>query len=296
MRKLKLCVSKKDAGMRLLQFLKRNHLKASSVKSIKRAINHKYCTVNGQIETFSSRLLKADDVVEIHLGAFEEKIPKQWDIPILFEDSDFCMIHKPAGLTSDPQLIRRHFPRNVELVHRLDKETSGILILAKKKEARRKIVQLFKEQKVHKLYLALVDGLIKEEEGKIDNYLGKKHSYQGQTIYGVVDKKHGKHAVTDWKCLKRGKMASLLACEPYTGRTHQLRVHFSHIGHPILGDSQYGKQFRCLFHPQRNLLHAYRLCFIHPWTGKEIQVTAPLPDDFKQAIFKLFGCYKMSFP
>jgi len=263
--------------MRLLQFLREKCEGAPSVKAIKRAIDGKACTVNDRIETFSSYPLKADDVVVLDKSALTPQ--KSFKIPILYEDKDLCIVNKPAGLVSE------HIVG--ELVHRLDKETSGVLILAKTAKAKQKMIALFKEREVRKLYLAIVDGHVDKDSGKIDNYLGKKHAFQGQTVYGSVGEKKGLRAITFWKVLRRGKTASLLSCEPLTGRTHQLRVHLSEMGHPILGDIQYGKKFHCPFKPQRNLLHAYSVVFVLPSTGKELKVTAPIPVDFKRALIFL---------
>jgi RluA family pseudouridine synthase len=281
-------VSSKDAGTRLLQFLKQKCKQATSVKALKRAIDGKLCTVNNRIETFSSYILNENDIVELKPAALQDKsLTKPPKIAVLFEDDELLIINKPAGLISEPRSIQALFPQfktSLELVHRLDKETSGILILAKKTAVKEKMLALFKERAVRKTYLAIVDGVVQKDEGTIDNFLGKKHSYQGQTVYGVVDEKKGKRAITHWKCLKRGKTASVLACEPHTGRTHQLRVHLSGMGHPILGDTQYAKRFRCQFAPERNLLHAYRIAFKHPSTGKELKLIAPIPLDFKECL------------
>jgi RluA family pseudouridine synthase len=172
----------------------------------------------------------------------------------------------------------------LELVHRLDKETSGVLILAKTPDIKDKMVALFKSRNIRKFYLAIVDGVMDKNEGKIDNFLGKKHEFQGQTIYGSVDEKKGMRAITFWKCLAKYKTASVVCCELFTGRTHQLRAHLSGIGHPILGDIQYGRKFICRFKPCRNLLHAYSVAFMHPSTGKKLKIIAPIPVDFKQAL------------
>jgi RluA family pseudouridine synthase len=290
-------VSREEAGTRLLQFLREKCPEASSVKALKRAIDGKLCTVNNRLETFSSYILEENDVVMLKEAAFEKReAPLSVKIPILYEDKELLIVNKPAGWVSDIRTIKKGllYPeRGIslkgawELVHRLDKETSGVLILAKTSKAKEKMLHLFKERGVRKLYLAIVDGAVDEDEGKVDNFLGKKHGYQGQTVYGAVEEKKGKRAITYWKCLKRGKTASVICCEPWTGRTHQLRAHLSGIGHPILGDIQYGKIFICSLKPRRNLLHAYRTIFKHPSTGKEIKVIAPIPADFKQALEQL---------
>jgi RluA family pseudouridine synthase len=281
-------VSRKEAGMRLLQFLREKYPEAPSVKTIKRAIDGKLCTVNHRIETFSSYILEENDLVGLDENAFEKKKSiSNITIPILFEDKDLLVVNKPAGLVSENRSIKsclENPKENLELVHRLDKETSGVLILAKTRQAKEKIIDLFKARSVRKLYLAIVDGALEKDEGKMDNFLGKKREFQGQTVYGSVEENRGVQAITFWKCLSRGKTASVVCCEPVTGRTHQLRVHLSEIGHPILGDVQYGKKFICPYKPGRNLLHAYSIVFIHPITRKEIKIIAPIPADFKQAL------------
>lgn len=278
-------VSKKEAGTRLLAFIKNKCEEAPSVKAIKRAIDTKCCTVNGQIELFSSCVLSEKDLVCLSADAFFEE--KEKSIPVLYEDDDLLVCNKPSGISSEAAEIRPYFSSwkgGWALVHRLDKETSGALIIAKKAPAKVKLLEGFKQRKIHKAYLALVDGVVTKEEGKIENFLGKVGSYQGQTIYAAVDPKKGQRAITHWKCMKRGKSSSLVWCEPLTGRTHQLRVHLSGIGHPILGDAQYGKHFRSPQHPKRNLLHAYQIRFAHPTTGKELKVTAPIPSDFQEIL------------
>ncbi len=272
-------VSKQESGMRLLQFLKKNCKSAPSVKALKRAVDHKLCAINGQIQTFSSYQLAENDLVTLRPAAFEEKEPLE--VRVLYEDEDLLFVHKPSGLLSAVKELKQPL---THLVHRLDKETSGVLLLAKTLKAKEQMLELFKERSVQKLYLAIVDGSVEKEEGMIDNYLGKKSSYEGQTIYGSVPSSKGLRAITSWKCLSRTASASLVCCEPRTGRTHQLRVHLSEMGHPILGDRQYAKKFKSSFLPSRNLLHAYRLAFKHPRTGKPLKVVAPIPVDFKEAL------------
>jgi RluA family pseudouridine synthase len=274
----------KEQGMRLLAFLREKCPASYSVKALKRAIDNKHCKINGKVETFSSHILKSGDRIEIDLESLKKASIAAPEV--LFEDEDLFICNKPAGLVSDNKYFAR-YKKNLQLVHRLDKETSGVLILVKTPESKAKMETLFKERQIHKSYLALVDGKMLKEEGTIDNYLGKKHSYQGQTIYGAVSKNEGVHAVTEWKVAKRGDKATLLLCHPLTGRTHQLRAHFSGIGHPILGDYQYGKKFVCSCQPSRHLLHASEVTFNHPRTGKKLTILAPMPQDFLSALEQL---------
>lgn len=270
-------VSAKQAGMRLLPFLKENCPEAPSTKAVKQAIDHKCCLVNGNIENFSSFSLTQGDIVAFTLE--QESIPTA--ATILYEDRDLLVVNKPAGVLTDLKALGQ---RSCFLVHRLDKETSGVLLLAKHASVKEKLEALFKEKTISKLYLAIVDGIFKTEEGVIDNHLGKKGEYAGQTIYGKVTAVKGVRAVTHFRVLGRCNKASLVACEPKTGRTHQLRVHLSGMGHPILGDRQYAKTFACAVVPQRNMLHAYQVRFNHPTSKKTMTITAPIPIDFQEVM------------
>jgi len=251
-----------DAGSTLLAFLRKNCLHAPSVKAIKRAIDSKRCRVSGRVEMISTRRLREGDVVEFEM-AVEKKERK---ISILYEDDDFLIIDKPAGVSCEPKNFKE------KLVHRLDKETSGVLILAKHEKARLAMVDLFTKKEIEKTYLALVDGVVKKQEGKITLRLQQR----GDKVFAGA----GQEAETLWRCLGVGKTASLLLCKPTTGRTHQIRVHLKEIGHPIVGDLRYGKTFRCRLRPERHMLHAVRICFEHPFTHKKIEAEAPVPDDF----------------
>jgi 23S rRNA-/tRNA-specific pseudouridylate synthase len=269
---LKRQVSSKEAGIRLLPFVRKHCSGQSSVKGLKRAIESKGCKINGRVETFSTRILSAGDVVELAIVPKEERA----SLTFLYEDKDLIVCDKPSGIVCEA----KNFP--YKLVHRLDKETSGVLILAKREEVYKKMVTLFSEKKVEKQYLALVDGEVRKKEGRIETRLSKKHAYQGQTIYG--SSKKGEEAITLWKCLGVSQGVSLILCEPITGRTHQLRVHLKELGYPILGDYQYGKHFKSALLPTRHLLHALKISFPHPGTNKLVEVVAPLPKDFLEVL------------
>ncbi len=267
---------KVEKGERLLAFL-RDHLPgAPSVKAIKRAIERKSCTINGRVETFSTHLLKKGDVVEIDL---EDDVAVLKPV-VLWEDDVLKAFDKPAGLVSEA----KNFPGDPGHlgVHRLDKETSGVLLVAKNEEILNAMITLFREKKVEKEYITLVDGLIHEKTKTIVSRLSPKHFYQGQTIYGSSPK--GMEAVTQWELVGLGEKSSLLLCKPITGRTHQLRVHLKESGHPIVGDYQYAKKFSCPYRAKRHLLHAYKISFPHPLTGERIEIVAPLPRDFQTAL------------
>lgn len=273
-------VSAEEAGMPLLSFLRKKNKEAPSVKSLKRAIDGKCCIVNGQIETFSSHRLKKNDQIILR-----KKEKKHFTLPLVYEDADLVIVDKPAGLICEERFFAPLLSMHAQLVHRLDKETSGLIMLGKNRKILDAMIDLFRAKGVHKEYLALVDGKVKQLEGILDMPLRKKKVLSGQTLYATG--KSGAEALTRYHCLKVGKEASLLMCEPVTGRTHQLRVHMSAFGHPILGDTQYGLHFRCPLHPERHLLHASTLSFIHPLTHKPIQIRSPLPIDFKNACNQL---------
>lgn len=265
--------------MKLLDFIAL-HLKSVSKKQIKRLIETNHCLVNQKMERFASAQVFSGD--EVQFEAKNLSKPTFQAKHILFEDPYLLVYNKPAGVATDPkgvlELLKPH--GRFFLTHRLDKDTSGALILAKSSEVEEKMMEAFSSRQVKKEYLALVDGTPKGKEGVIENTLGKIGAFSGQTLYGKVAQ-GGKHAKTIWR---RGKRGSLLHCYPETGRTHQIRVHLSEMGHPILGDYQYGKAFKSPLRPPRHMLHAYRLTFSHPVTGILLKIQAPIPKDFQEAM------------
>jgi 23S rRNA pseudouridine955/2504/2580 synthase/23S rRNA pseudouridine1911/1915/1917 synthase len=258
-------------GEKLLTFLKAHCRGDLSVKAIKRIIDSKGCRVNGSIETVSTRLLQEGDTVEFLMSA-----PSKTTLPILYEDASFLICDKPPGVVCE----RKYLPALP--VHRLDKETSGVLILAKSHKVLEAMIELFRKHAVQKEYLALVDGVVADTGGVITTLLIRKWQKGGEVGYGSAPQ--GQRAITKWRKIKSGPTATLLLCEPVTGRTHQIRVHWSELGHPILGDLRYGHHFRCSCPVRRHLLHAFRTRFAHPMTGEIVSVQAPLPDDFTDVL------------
>jgi 23S rRNA pseudouridine1911/1915/1917 synthase len=217
-----------------------------------------------------------------------QEIPLQ----ILYEDSDLLVINKPAGLIVHPgagnpdgtlvNAVLHHCPDLVGIggeerpgvVHRLDKETSGCLVLAKNDTAHRSLSTQFADRTVRKEYLAVVEGRPKTASGRVDAAIGR-HPIHRQKM--TVSKRPGaREAVTDYLVLITQNGLSLLLCKPTTGRTHQIRVHLKHLGYPLAGDPVYGK--RGAF--ARHLLHAWHLAFQHPASGEWLEFEAPVPDDF----------------
>lgn len=285
-------VTSEESGSKLLPFLAKQLEEKYSARFLKRLIEQNHCQINGRIERFASTLLGKDDHVCLHieetLASSSHKVETQ---RILYEDEALLVYDKPAGINSDEKGILqllKGYASPLQLVHRLDRDTTGVLILAKQSKVFENLVSQFKQLQVHKHYRAIVDGIVDKPKGVIENYLGKKQAYAGQTIWGAVAASQGLYACTQWQRLKNGEKASLLVCIPKTGRTHQIRVHMAEMGHPILGDFQYGKKFQCPYHPPRYLLHAEEIQFHHPLTGELLNYTAPLPNDFMTAQQKLF--------
>lgn len=276
-------VDKEEAGVKLVAFLKMK-LPSHSARLLKRAVETNRCTVNGVTERFASISLGAGDKVCLQLEAPQgrENSSTLLSPDILFEDEYLVVYNKPAGVASE------QIKTSYILVHRLDKDTTGALIFAKSKPVFEAMVDAFRNLKVYKVYVALVQGAPKQKNGIIDNYLGKKSVYHGQTIWGEVPKEKGLHAITEWQVEKTGAGASLIRCLPKTGRTHQLRVHLSEMGLPILGDHQYCRHFKHPYRPARVLLHALEVSFEHPVLKTQVKIKAPPAEDFKRAYKAIF--------
>lgn len=272
----------KEEGISLLDFVCSILPDGYSKKEIKRRIEANCCKLNGRLERKASTLLALHDRVEWD-DSFYKKEEAYDSSRILYEDHEILIYNKPSGVSSDEagiiELLKPH--GRFLLVHRLDKETSGVLVLAKNSRSEKLLLEMFKMRKIKKSYLAISLRVPKHKTGIIENYLGKKGSLDGQAVYGAVLPAQGKFAKTEWTIKKALKNAALILCSPETGRTHQLRVHLSEMGHPILGDYRYGKEssLHC-----RLMLHAYCLEFLHPTTEMPIKIIAPIPKDFQDVI------------
>lgn len=268
------------SDIKLLNFLKEK-LNLSN-KQIKKALDKGLCRVNGKVERFSSITLKKEDVIEFAKDykpiIFEEEIV----LKILYEDEYLIAIDKPISFISSDENIHNYFSKKYSLIHRLDKETSGVLLIAKTKEVKDKMIELFKNEKVSKYYLAIVDKEIRFEEKQIENHISKDRFFQGQTIYKVS--KEGLRASTIIKTIDSNKELSLVLAKPITGRTHQIRVHLKTIGYPILGDFLYCKKFNYKNMIKRMFLHSYKIIFYHPFLEDDVEITSDVPDEF----FELF--------
>lgn len=270
-----------EAGGTLLDLLS-TKLPGWTRRRIKAALDRHCCFVNGRVERHAKTTLEAGSVV-----VFEEKeAHREWNIEpdrVLYEDDWLVVYDKPVGVESDDKtfwrVLHARWPQ-LQAVHRLDRDTTGAWLLAKDPGVKETLVEAFRAKKVTKHYYAVVDGEMAREHGVIQKPL-RRISEKGRVLWGVGP---GLSAETRWKCVFKGGGASVVECEPVTGRTHQIRVHMASIGHPILGDFQYHRQFRCRYAASRPLLHAASITFPHPMTRDLITVEAPQPRDVADAI------------
>lgn len=197
-----------------------------SGKAIRRMLEANLCRVNGKIERYGSSTVKRGDRIE--LSPAWKTLTKSKPTPnVLYQDDHFIIVDKPTDWICDDKNTFRTFGPKHNLVHRLDKDTTGLLILAKNLQVKEAFIPLFQKKEMGKQYLCLVDGVPRQHEGHCES-----------TIKNQL-------AITDWKLLATGKNGSLIQCQPITGRTHQIRIHMAEMGHPILVDPQYARTFRC---------------------------------------------------
>ena len=239
--------------------------------------------------------------VELQPAAHPSEQPYQAEaiaLDIVHEDATVMVINKPAGLVVHPgagnwegtllnALLHHapeltHIPR-AGIVHRLDKDTSGLMVVAKTLEAQTALVRALQARDVKRIYWAVAMGQFAQQTGTVDAPIGR-HPTQ-RTRMAVVD--NGKPAQTDYRVLKQYRQAAWVECRLRTGRTHQIRVHLAHIGHPLVGDSVYAGRRQVAVSFRRQALHAYRLGFSHPLTGEPVEWEAPMPDDFRALIEEL---------
>ncbi|MCI2111386.1 MAG: RluA family pseudouridine synthase [Bacilli bacterium] len=277
---------------------------APSRSKVQSMIRDGLVTVNDALEK-AHYPLRNGDIVKYQEYAEKPLELKKQDIPldIVYEDDDIIVVNKQAGLTVHPgnghedgtllngllfhesALAPAAGAARPGLVHRIDKDTSGLLVVAKNDFAYEGLSAQLVGHSMHREYYALVKGLIGEDEAKIDAPIGRDP--KNPLRFAVVGQ-GGKESVTFFKVLKRFPKdgCTLVSCRLLTGRTHQIRVHMDYIGHPLIGDPLYGAGNRKIY-DKGQLLHAYRLTFVHPRTKKEVSFTAPLPEYFKNVLAKL---------
>lgn len=296
---IRLTVPRQSARLRLDQFLARE-LPQFSRARLQRLIRNHNVTVNGS-PAQPSDSVRGEDRVEVNEPPPEkiDSLPEDIALDVLYQDEDLIVINKPAGLVVHPGAGQRehtlvnallfHFPKlsgiggkeRPGIVHRLDKDTTGCLVIARTDEAHRSLSAQFAERTVEKIYLALVAGKLRKQAGTIEEKIGR-HPVHRQRMSTCS---RGRPAKTDYRVLSSSSEVSLVECRLHSGRTHQIRVHLHHLGHPVLGDKVYGGRFAKSF--PRQMLHAWKLAFRHPRTHEWKQFEAPLPLDFQDAVAKL---------
>ncbi|MBQ4105992.1 MAG: RluA family pseudouridine synthase [Lentisphaeria bacterium] len=277
-----------------------------SRSSLQKWIRDGRITANGTPVTSPRLAVTAGWVLSVDFPPPPQTAPAAEDfaLPILFEDDAMLVIDKPAGIAVHPgsgnpdgtvlnailgrypewQNALEEFANRPGIVHRLDKDTSGVLVIARHASAHYKLAAAFAEHRVAKTYLTLVRGAVKNPSGRIENNIGR-HPVNRQKMAVVT--RGGKNAITEWRRIATGNrhdtVYSLLEVAILTGRTHQIRVHMAAMGHPVLGDEVYGGAATDIPAP-RQLLHAWRLRIPHPVSGSEMTFCAPVPDDLRHWI------------
>ena len=267
---------------------------------IQKMMKEEKVLVNGKPVKANYRLKTEDEICFELPEAVEPDIePENIPLDILYEDADVLVVNKPKGMVVHPaaghysgtlvNALMYHCKGSLSgingclrpgIVHRIDMDTTGSLIVCKNDIAHASIAEQLKEHSIVRRYRAIVWGVIKEEEGCVDVPIGRHPSDRKKMAAGV---RNGKEAVTHYRVLERFRSYTYIECRLETGRTHQIRVHMDSIGHPILGDPVYGNR-KCPFQLQGQTLHAMTLGFIHPVTGEYEETTAPLPGYFQHLL------------
>ncbi len=306
-----------------------NRIEGATRNKLQRAINAGLVLVNGK-EVKQNYKIKAFDQIIVYSDLSPEStdiVPEKMPLNIHFEDDDLIIINKPPGMVvhpgsgnysgtllngisyylkeKNPAIDEEVLPR-FGLVHRIDKNTSGLLVLAKSDKAMRQLAKQFYDHTVKRQYIALVWGDMEQDEGTIIAHVGRNQRFR-KLFEAYPDGDHGKEAITHYKVLERFNYVTLVQCVLETGRTHQIRVHMKYIGHPLFNDDFYGgdrivkgtifskyKQFvdNCFAICPRQALHAKTLGFTHPSTGEDVYFDTELPDDLAQVIEKWRGYVK----
>lgn len=288
-----------EEGTKIREYLKTEL--GLSTRLIRSASINKKIFVNDQVVKMN-RVLTSGEIIKIDLEKDESQdiAPEKMDIDVVYEDEDILVVNKKPFMVVHPTksyqsgtlangVINYFVESNqnciVRLVSRLDMNTSGLIIIAKNQFSHGMLSKEMTENKVEKRYLAIVHGIMKEKQGTIDLPIYKPEDVENGTKR-IIDER-GQRSITHYKVVEEFKEASLVECKLETGRTHQIRVHLNHLGHPIYGDTLYGfgEEEEDLI--KRQSLHAFGLNFKSPRTGEELALRAELPDDMKELINKL---------
>ncbi len=265
---------------------------------VKKLCDEQNVTVNGKVVK-SNKIVKKGDELEVILPEVKnlDLEPENIPLDIVYQDDDLAVINKPQGLTvhagsgtNGSTLVNAllfHLDNlsgingvvRPGIVHRIDKNTSGLLVVAKNDASHLALAKQLENKTCRRIYLALLEGVVKTDKGKIDTFINR--SEKDRTKMAVSD--FGREAITEYKVIKRFGNYTLCEFSLKTGRTQQIRVHAKHIGHPVVGDKEYGYKNQ-KFNLNGQLLHAYKLEFVHPSKGEKMCFTAPLPDYFERVL------------
>ncbi len=291
-------IIKAEAGMTLQAWIAMESGGTLSVRESKRLLESGICKVNGIVETFGSRVLEAGDAIDVVLPetrSAKKRLAALDEARIVHVDDALIVYDKPADLPVTPPdsgrgpsllgLLAERWPE-VRPVHRIDADTSGLVIFARSEAVQKTLVEAFKNHAVDKRYLALVRGQPRPE-GAHRSYLVKVASGRGferWVSHEAGTGQPGREAITHWKVEERvGYWGSLVEVRPETGRHHQIRIHMAELGHPLIGDVRYGDRKDPIVVP-RHLLHAAAITLAHPVSGQELSLKARLPEDFRAAM------------
>lgn len=288
-------ISPVEEGLTIYEIL-RQRLKIS--RRLLRKLRHNYrVRINGLYQDFSTPV-KTGDLIELNFNFQEESslTAEPMNLDIIYEDENLLVINKPAGMLVHPagdekrgtlangviyHLRKQNNYNWFRLIHRLDRNTSGLILIGKNQYAHNYLTNQFIRGKAHREYLAFVRGVIGEEQGMIDAPIGRT---ENSIIKRQVDFDKGKRAITHFKIVKRYSNATMVSIRLETGRTHQIRVHFSYLGHPLLGDTLYGGSDELI---QRHALHSYRLICRLPLSHEKKEFTAALTPDLQDLLAHL---------
>lgn len=293
-----------EKGDRLDVFLSESEeLEGRSRSFIQKLIKEGKISVNGKMKK-AKYSVKPGDEIEVEIEEEEEDgkpEPQNIDLNIIYEDEDLAAVYKPQGMVVHPadgnkdgtlvNALLYHMDSLSDvnggdirpgIVHRIDKDTSGVLLVAKNNKAHESLAKQLEEHSVTRKYLALVEGRIKEDKGTVDAPIGRNPSDRKKMA--VVE--GGRRAVTHFRVVERFEDNTLVEAQLETGRTHQIRVHMKYIKHPVVGDPVYGIR-KQRFRLEGQLLHAHTIGFIHPSTGEYMEFSYPLPDYFEEVLRKL---------
>lgn len=293
---LEMTVDEQSAGKTIEQILKEDLL--ISGRMVQRLTRQKGLFLNRKAP-YLKKKAKVGDLIRVLIGdrSGEEGalVPEEIAIDAVFEDEEVLVVNKQAGIIVHPikpgqsgtlangiafYWANKGIAGKVRPVHRLDKDTSGLILIAKNSYIHQLLDRQMREQQVRRIYWTIVEGHLSQKEGMFRDPIGQHpHNPVKRTVLA-----NGEEAITHYRVLEEYAQASLVEVCLETGRTHQIRVHFEHAGHPVLGDTLYGKS-----HPwiKRQALHAYQLEFIHPLRGDKREFVQPVPDDMKELIEKL---------